>query len=78
MKKHIAGLMAKSPNCQQVMVYHQRVRGLSKDIRIATLKWEYLNMDFLIGFPRTWYISFNLRYSSPNDEVVPFNSRQHL
>lgn len=36
MKRYIAGLIAKCPDCQQVKVEHQRSGGLSKDITITT------------------------------------------
>ncbi|WMV33404.1 hypothetical protein MTR67_026789 [Solanum verrucosum] len=53
MKKDIAGFVAKCPNCQQVKVEHKKPGGLSQDISIPTWKWEDLNMDFLVGLPRT-------------------------
>ncbi|WMV25733.1 hypothetical protein MTR67_019118 [Solanum verrucosum] len=53
MKKDIAGFVAKCPNCQQVKVEHQKPRVLSQDISIPTWKWEDLNMDFIVGLPRT-------------------------
>ncbi|WMV37616.1 hypothetical protein MTR67_031001, partial [Solanum verrucosum] len=53
MKKDIVGFMAKCPNCQQVKAEHQRPGGLSKDINIPTWKWEEVNMDFVVGLPRT-------------------------
>ncbi|WMV45613.1 hypothetical protein MTR67_038998 [Solanum verrucosum] len=53
MKKDIAGFMAKCTNCQQVKVENQKPGGLSQDISIPTWKWEALNMDFIVGLPRT-------------------------
>ena len=53
MKKNIAEFVAKCPNCQQVKVDHQKPGGLSQDISIPTWKWEDLNMDFIVGLPRT-------------------------
>ncbi|WMV41365.1 hypothetical protein MTR67_034750 [Solanum verrucosum] len=52
MKKDIAEFVAKCPNCQQVKVEHQKLGGLSQDISIPTLKWEDLNMDFIVGLTR--------------------------
>ncbi|XP_049365267.1 uncharacterized protein LOC125830089 [Solanum verrucosum] len=52
-KKDIAEFVAKCPNCQQVKVEHQRSGGLSQDIAILTWKWEDVNMDFIVGLPRT-------------------------
>ena len=45
--------MVKCPNCQQVKVEHQRPGGLTQDISIPTWKWEDVNMDFVVSFPRT-------------------------
>ncbi|WMV41696.1 hypothetical protein MTR67_035081 [Solanum verrucosum] len=53
MKKDIAGFVAKCPNYQQEKVEHKKPGGLSQDISISTWKWEDLNMDFIVGFPRT-------------------------
>ncbi|WMV18732.1 hypothetical protein MTR67_012117 [Solanum verrucosum] len=53
MNKDIAGFVAKCSNCQQVKVENQRLGGLSQDIIIPTWKWEDLNMDFIVGLPRT-------------------------
>ena len=39
-------------NYQQVNTEHQRPGGLSHDIAIPTWKWENVNMDFVVGFPR--------------------------
>ncbi|WMV37845.1 hypothetical protein MTR67_031230 [Solanum verrucosum] len=53
MKKDIAEFVAKCPHFQQVKVEHQKPRGLSQDISIPTWKWKELNMDFIVGLPRT-------------------------
>ncbi|WMV33819.1 hypothetical protein MTR67_027204, partial [Solanum verrucosum] len=53
MKKNIAEFVAKCPNCQQVKVEHQRVNGLAQNIELLEVKWEMINMDFIIGFPRS-------------------------
>jgi len=44
MKKDIAELVAKCPNCQHVKVEHQKSRGLSWDIKYSYLevgRFEY-------------------------------------
>ncbi|WMV50209.1 hypothetical protein MTR67_043594 [Solanum verrucosum] len=51
--KDTAGFVAKCLNCQQVKVEHQKLGGFSQDISIPTWKWEYSNMDFIVGLPRT-------------------------
>ncbi|WMV55303.1 hypothetical protein MTR67_048688 [Solanum verrucosum] len=53
MKKDIAKFVAKCPNCQQVKVEHHKLGGLSQDICIHTWKWEDLNMNLIVGLPRT-------------------------
>ena len=51
MKSDIGNSVSKFPNCQQVKVKHQK-SGTQK-IKIPTLKWEVINMDFITGLPRT-------------------------
>ncbi|KAH0725404.1 hypothetical protein KY284_001269 [Solanum tuberosum] len=53
MKNDITEFMAKYPNCQQVKVENQRLGSLSQDIAIPTWKWEDVNIDFIVGLPRT-------------------------
>ncbi|WMV46054.1 hypothetical protein MTR67_039439 [Solanum verrucosum] len=53
MKKDIMEFVAKCPNCQQVKVEHQKPGGLSQSISIPTWKWEEMNIDFIVCFPRT-------------------------
>nr|XP_033508034.1 uncharacterized protein LOC117273051 [Nicotiana tomentosiformis] len=54
MKKQIANRVAKCLNCQKVKAKHQRPGGLAKDIEIPQWKWEIINMDFVVGLPRTY------------------------
>ncbi|KAH0707222.1 hypothetical protein KY290_011779 [Solanum tuberosum] len=53
MKRDIADFVAKYPNCQQVKVEHKKRGGMTQEINIPTWKWEVINMDFIIGLPRT-------------------------
>ena len=53
MKRNIEDIMSKYPNCQQVKVEHQKPGGMNQEIDIPTWKWEVINMDFIIGLPRT-------------------------
>ncbi|WMV18826.1 hypothetical protein MTR67_012211 [Solanum verrucosum] len=53
MKKDIAEFVTKCANFQQVKVQYQKLGGLSQEISIPTWKWEDVNMDFIIGLPRT-------------------------
>ncbi|XP_070040215.1 uncharacterized protein [Nicotiana tomentosiformis] len=53
MKKDITEFVTQCPNCQQVKIEHQKLSGLFQAIEIPTWKWEVINMDFIIGLPRT-------------------------
>ena len=53
MKKDIADYVAKCPNCQQVKAEHLKPGGLTQIIEVPTWKWEAINMDFVVGLPRT-------------------------
>lgn len=45
--------VGKCMNCQQVKAEHQKSGGLSQDTGIITLKWENVNVDFLVGLLQT-------------------------
>ena len=53
MKKDIAEFIAKCPNCQQVKAEHQKSGSLLQEIQVPIWKWEDINMDFVVGLPRT-------------------------
>ncbi|WMV29753.1 hypothetical protein MTR67_023138 [Solanum verrucosum] len=53
MKKDITDFVDRCSNCQQVKVEHQGPGGLTQDIDTPTWKWEEINMDFVVGLPRT-------------------------
>ena len=53
MKKSIAEFVAECPNCQRVKVEHQKLRGYMQCIDLSSWKWDMINMDFVIGLPRT-------------------------
>ena len=53
MKKDSADYVAKYLNCQQVKVEHLKPRGLTQIIEVLTWKWQSVNMDFMVGLPRT-------------------------
>ncbi|KAH0669077.1 hypothetical protein KY289_023570 [Solanum tuberosum] len=53
MKKDIAKFVSGCHSCQQVNAEHQRPGGLTQDIEIPTWKWEEINMDFVVGLPKT-------------------------
>ena len=52
MKTDIADFVSKCPNCQQIKVEHQNLRGMTQEIDIPTLNWDVINMDFIKGLPR--------------------------
>ena len=52
-KRDIAEFVAKCPNCQQVKTEHLKSSVLPQEIKIPTWKWKYINMDFVVGLPRT-------------------------
>ena len=53
MKKDIKDYVANCPNCQQVKEEHLKLGNFTKIIDVLTLKWEAINMDFLVGLPNT-------------------------
>ena len=53
LKRDIAEFVAKCPNCQQVKVEHLKSGGLLQEIKIPNWKWEDINIDFVVGLPRT-------------------------
>ncbi|XP_070023015.1 uncharacterized protein [Nicotiana sylvestris] len=76
MKRDVADFVEKCPNCQQVKAKHQRPGELAQRIEIPMWKWDMINMDFVVGLPRTprkfdsiWMAPFEAlfgrRYRSP-------------
>jgi hypothetical protein len=39
--------------CQRVKAEHQRLAGLLQPLKVPERKWEEINMDFVVGLPRT-------------------------
>ncbi|KAH0661672.1 hypothetical protein KY284_026603 [Solanum tuberosum] len=54
MKKNIAEFVGQSPNCLQVKVEHQKLRGYMQYIELPIWKWDMINMDFVTGLPRSF------------------------
>nr|XP_009764991.1 PREDICTED: uncharacterized protein LOC104216596 [Nicotiana sylvestris] len=52
-KKNVTDLLARCPNCQQVKAEHQWPGVLAQNIEIPIWKWEMINLDFVVGLPRT-------------------------
>ncbi|XP_049382678.1 uncharacterized protein LOC125847010 [Solanum stenotomum] len=55
MKNNIAEFVAQCPNCQQVKVEHQKPGGYMQCIELPIWKWDMINMDFVIGLPRSFW-----------------------
>ena len=53
MKKDITKYMAKCLNCQQVKAEHLKSNGLTQIIEVPIWKGEAMNMDFVVGLPKT-------------------------
>ena len=53
MKKDISEYVAKRPNCQQVKEEYIKTGGKTQIIEVQTWKQEAINMDMLVGIPRT-------------------------
>ena len=45
--------MGTCPNFQQVKVEHLKSSVLAQIIEVPTLKWESINMDFVVGHSKT-------------------------
>ena len=52
-KRYVAKFVAKCPNGQLVKAEHQRPGGLTQIMDVPTLKYEDINMDFVVSLPWT-------------------------
>ena len=53
MKKDVADFVSSCLTCQQVKFEHQKPSGLTQQIQLPEWKWDMINMDFIVGLPRT-------------------------
>jgi hypothetical protein len=53
LKRDVAAHVAKCYVCQRVKAEHQRPAGLLHPLKIPEWKWEEIDMDFIVGLPRT-------------------------
>ena len=51
MKRDISDFVSRCWTCQKVKCEHQRSGGVSQRIPIPTWMWEWITMDFVVGFP---------------------------
>ena len=79
MKKDVAEWVSKCLTCQRVKAEHQRPSGLLQPLEIPEWKWEQIDMDFVVGLPRTksnhdaiWVIIDRLTKSA---HFLPINER---
>ena len=52
-KRDIGEFVSKCQNCKHVKSEHLTPSGLIQETSVPTWKWEEINMDFVVGFPRT-------------------------
>jgi hypothetical protein len=55
MKRDVNEYVALCGTCQRVKAEHQRPAGLLQPLKIPDWKWEEINMDFIVGLPRTQF-----------------------
>ena len=53
LKRDIVEFVCKCPNFQQPKVEHLQPGGLTQIMDFPIWKWEAINMDFVVRFPRT-------------------------
>jgi hypothetical protein len=53
MKRDIAEYVSLDDTCQRVKEEHQRPTGLLQPLKIPEWKWEEIEIDFIVGLPRT-------------------------
>jgi hypothetical protein len=53
MKRDIAEYVALCNTCQRVKAEHQWPAGLLQPLQVPEWKWEEIDMDFIVGLPRT-------------------------
>ena len=53
LKKDIVEFVVNCTNWQHMKDEHQNSSGLLQEIQVPTWKWEDINVDFVVGLPRT-------------------------
>ena len=82
LKRDIVEFVSRCPNCQQVKAKYERSGGLTQVVNVPTLKWEDVNMDFVVGLPQTrrqndsiWVIVDRLKKSTLSPSSLPIRRR---
>jgi hypothetical protein len=52
-KRDVAAHVALCDTCLRIKVKHQRPKGLLQPLKVPEWKWEEIDMDFIVGLPRT-------------------------
>ena len=53
MKREIAKYVSECDICRRVKARHLKPAGTLQPLSIPEWKWEDINMDFIVGLPRT-------------------------
>jgi transposase InsO family protein len=53
MKREIVEYVVVCDSCQRIKAEHQRLAGLLQPLQIPQWKWDEIEMDFIVGLPRT-------------------------
>ena len=53
MKSDIAQFVAHCDTCQRIKAEHQKPAGLLQLVPIPVWKWDEIEMDFVVGLPKT-------------------------
>jgi hypothetical protein len=53
MKREIAEYVVVCDSCQRIKAEHQRPVDLLQPLQISQWKWDEIEMDFIVGLPRT-------------------------
>jgi hypothetical protein len=53
MKREITEYVVVCDSCQRIKTEHQRPTELLQPLQILQWKWDEIEMDFIVGLPRT-------------------------
>jgi hypothetical protein len=52
-KREIAKYVSQCDTCQRIKASHLKLVGALQPLSIPSWKWDYISMDFILGFPNT-------------------------